>query len=155
MIYNLYLNSLIYHASTPTPGNRGTRIFAVDWSFLPDKQFKLTFRFITRKLTTLTCDNNYLIQCNLGATTTRSGGDGSNQIGAASNTIIGMVYSRPATTTTTADLQLTATYLENPPIFLNSRPSNNLLTVQIVDYLNGVYNLSVEYMLILSFEVTN
>lgn len=154
VLYNLYLNSLTYHASTPTPGNRGTRIYAVDWSFLPNnKRFKVTFRFVSRKAT-LTCDNNYLIQCNLGCTNTRSGGDGSNQIGAASNNILGMVYSRAGSTATT-DLQLSATYLENAPIYLNARPSSNLLTVQIVDYINGIFNLGVEYMMILTFEEVN
>lgn len=157
MIYNLYLNSLNYHVSTPTPGSRGTRHYSVDFSFLPDnKKFKVTFRFVTRKsVLALTSDSNYLIQCNLGCSTTRSGGDGSTGIGSASNNIIGMIYARPVTTTTTTDVQLSATYLENPPIYLNSRPTNNLLEVKIVDFINGIYTLGVDYMMILSFEVVN
>ena len=66
MIYNLFLNSTSSHALTTSAANRGQRIYALDWSFLPQyKRYKITFRFVSKK-GSYTGDDNYIVTANFG-----------------------------------------------------------------------------------------
>ena len=155
MIYNLYLNSL---ANTPLTNyysavlstNRGQRIYAVDWSFLPDnKQFEVSFKFLSRGLT-LTANDIYNLTANFTQPNCISAG---SDIRRNTNSILGVIKPRQVTSST--DVQLVANPKDNEPIFLLKRPVDNFLEIKILDNDGAQYNLGQDYIMIISFEEVN
>ena len=154
MIYNLFINAttnvpLTNYYSAQDANDRGQRIYAVDWSFLPeDKKFKVSFRF--NSLGGSFTSNNLLY-------ITTSFGPNANSVSAGSsvarkpNNILGILKVRQGTTATT-DLCLASFPDNNRPLFLNGRPNDNLLEIKIMSNPTTQYNLGVDYILILSFE---
>jgi len=73
MIYNLFLNSttdnpLSNYYSAASAANRGQRIYAVDWSFLPEnRKFEVYFRFASAS-GAFTANDLCFITTNLGPT---------------------------------------------------------------------------------------
>lgn len=152
MIYNLYLNSLTnnpltnYYSANST-NNRGQRIYAVDWSFLPeDKEFQVSFKFISRGLT-LTANNIYNIVANFNQPNCISAG---SDIRRNTNSILGVIKPRQITGDT--DVQLIANPKDNEPVSLLKRPNDNFLEIKIVDNDGVQFNLGQDYLMILSFE---
>jgi len=152
MIYNLYLNSL---ANTPltnyysanTTLNRGQRIYAVDWSFLPeDKQFEVSFKFLARGLT-LTANDIYYITGNFNQPNCITAG---SDIRRNTNNILGVVKPRQVTGST--DVQLIASPKDNEPILLLRRPNDNFLEIKLITNNGTQYNLANDYLMILSFQ---
>ena len=152
MIYNLFLNSttdipLTNYYSAVLDTNRGQRVYAVDWSFLPeDTKFKVSFKFISKNAS-LTGANVYNIVTNFTQPNSVSGG---NEMRRYTNTILGTV--KPRMVTGTTDVQLIANPLNNDPIVLNERPSNNLLEIKVLDFANAQYNSPLDYLMIISFQ---
>lgn len=159
MIYNLFLNSstdvpLTNYFSAETTLNRGQRIYAVDWSFLPEnKKYKVTFRFNTLG-GSFTSNNLLFITTNFGplSSSVSAGSITSRQ----NNSILGVLKVRQGTTATT-DLCLVSFPKENEPVFLYNRPTNNFLEIRLISVIPTVpptpfHNLATDYVMILSFE---
>ena len=156
MIYNLYLNSLANNPltnfySANSNANRGQRIYAVDWSFLPeDKQFEVSFKFLARGLT-LTANDIYYITANFNQPNCITAG---SDIRRNTNNILGVVKPRQITSST--DVQLVASPKDNEPILLLERPNDNFLEIKVITNTGTQYNLANDYLMILSFhEVVN
>jgi hypothetical protein len=153
MIYNLFLNStpnnpLTNYHSAITANNRGQRVYAVDWSFLPEnKKFEVSFRFAS-KASAFTANDLYYITTNFGPTSTSL--SGGSMVRRQNNNIIGTLKVR-SISTTAGDLQLVSLPLENEPVLLLQRPTNNLLEVSIMSNPSTQYNLTTDYLLTLSF----
>lgn len=149
MIYNLFLNSTVYHPLTTSATNRGQRIYGLDWSFLPQyKRYKITFRFVTKKAS-YTGDDNYVVTANFGPLF--SSFTGGKNVERKNNLNLGFLSPRQGTTANT-DLQLYALPSDNPPVSMNDRPSNNYIEILLVG-MDGItqYNLTVDYLMIISF----
>jgi hypothetical protein len=154
MIYNLFLNSttnnpLTNYHSAIDPNNRGQRVYAVDWSFLPEnKKFEVSFRFATRSAA-FTANNLCYLTSNIGPVSTSISGGSITQ--KKSNNILGIVKSRIASSTVN-DSQLSALPSDNEPILLLDRPQNNFVEIRILDNALAQFSLSVDYILILTFK---
>jgi hypothetical protein len=154
MIYNLFLNSttdnpLTNYYSAASAANRGQRVYAVDWSFLPEnKKYEVSFRFATRS-GTFTANNLCYITANFGLTSTSV--SGSSGINIRNNNILGIVKSRLASSAVN-DAQLSALPGDNEPVLLLDRPKNNFVEIRILDNTLAQLNLTVDYILILSFK---
>lgn len=154
MIYNLFLNSvtnnpLTNYYSAVSATNMGQRIYAVDWSFLPEnKKFKVSVRF-NSLAGSFNANDLYFLTANFGPMANSvSGGSATTR---QHNSILGILKVRQGTTATN-DLCLTAFPDNNQPVFLNGRPNNNFLEIRIMSNLTTQYNLTVNYQMILSFE---
>lgn len=154
MIYNLFLNSttntpLTNYFSTIDAANRGQRIYAVDWSFLPDnKKYKVTFRF-SSSAGTFTSNTLLFLTADLGPTPNSV--TGGSLIRRNNNNILGILKVRQGTVATN-DLSITNFPTNNEPVFLDNRPNNNFLEVKLQTTPSTQFNLAVDYLMILSFE---
>lgn len=154
MIYNLFLNSttdtpLTNYYSAVSATNRGQRIYAVDWSFLPEnKKYEVSFRFAT-KSSAFTANNLCYLTANFGLTSTSViAGSGVN---IRNSNILGVLKPRPASSTAN-DAQLSALPNDNEPVLILDRPRDNFVEIKIIDNTFSQLNLSVDYILILSFK---
>ena len=148
MIYNLFLNSTSSHALTTSATNRGQRIYALDWSFLPQyKRYKITFRFVSKK-GSYTGDDNYIVTANFGPLF--SSFTGGKNVEQKSNLNLGFLSCRQGTTLNT-DLQIYALPSDNPAVSMNDRPSNNYIEILLLAMDGTQYNLTVDYLMIVSF----
>lgn len=154
MIYNLFLNSttdtpLTNYYSAVSSSNRGQRIYAVDWSFLPpDKKFEVSFRFAS-KAGAFTASDLYFITVDFGPVSTcLSAG---SMVRRQNNNILGILKAQMVSTTA-GDLQLISLPNENAPILILGRPTNNFVEVKIMSSPSSQYNLGSDYILILTFK---
>lgn len=152
MIYNLFLNStattpLTNYFSAVSATNRGQRVYAVDWSFLPEnKKFKVNFKFVSRQLA-LTANSVYYISSNFTQPTSATAG---SVVARRPNTILGTV--KPRRVSSDTDCQLTANPDDNEPVYLLDRPRDNFLEIRVLDTTASQYNLAVDYLMVISFE---
>ena len=153
MIYSLFLNSttntpLTNYYSTVDSNNRGQRVYAVDWSFLPDdKQFKVTFKFASKKIASLTADNTAFICANFTQTNNVVGG---NEVRRKPFRFLGIV--KPYYVSAATDMSYSANPVENDPIYLSKRPDNNFLEITVCDMTNTLATIAVDYLMVISFE---
>ena len=149
MIYNLFLNSKKYNSASSAV-SRGQRVYAIDWSFLPEnKAFNLTFKFLSQHPTLVLSSNNIsLISASFGPLALSC--SGGSVIQRQNSNIIGSINVRSATAN--SDFHMFSTPIDNPPITLLSRPSNNLLEITITDIDMVQVPLDTDYILTLSFE---
>ena len=143
-IYNLIVMSDIGRGTTTA-----NKSFFVDWNRLPNSRYKLTFSFTSSTLTIATtfdamlyipeigCCNNTICMDSTGSSTLTAG-------------FIGMIRNYSVTT------YLETNTIDNPPSFLRSRPTDNLINVKINQNLSTTDTaytpLPARYTLILSFE---
>ena len=155
-VYNLFLTSKNVFKT-----NSSTRdlVYAVDWSFLPDnKSFQVTCRFGSS-------DINVTASC-MGAITwdvlNSNSYTGSGQTSKQSNGLLAYIKIR-GTSTSTTNNQLYVSPKNMTPVYIPSRPNNNLLNIRLVsaDALNvllttfpGSVNAAspAVYILMLNFE---
>jgi hypothetical protein len=155
-IYNFCLNS---NFGGNTPATSST--FFVDWSVLPEGEYKVSFTFTSEATgTDLTASKTAVIYLDLGQASTSII---EPSAALASNTYRGGFLGclRPtgyATGTTTLTDYLTFLYADintNPPIYILSRPRNNNVTVDIHTASVSTstnYSPIGDYVLTLSFE---
>ena len=143
-IYNFILHSDIGRGTTTA-----NKAFFIDWNRLPNSRYKLTFSFTSSTLTIATtfdamlyiselgCCNNTICMDSTGSSTFTAG-------------FIGMIRNYSVTT------YLETNTIDNPPSFLRSRPTDNLINVKINQNLatteTAYTPLPARYTLILSFE---
>jgi hypothetical protein len=154
MRYNLFLNSttdnpLTNYYSANATANRGQRVYAVDWSFLPEnKKYEISFRFAS-KSGTYTADNLLYVTATIGLLSTTA--TGSSITARKNNRVLGVLKPRQASPTVN-DIQLSALASDNEPLTILSRPADNYLEILIMDATTGLqYNLTTDYVLILTF----
>ena len=117
-IYNFVLFSSI------GDGTVANKSFFVDWSILPESQYKLTFSFASSNLANSTtyeamlfineigCSNNIVCMGPYGSTANNAG-------------FIGIIRDSPN------QAYLSTNITDNPPSYLRGRPTTNQITVRI------------------------
>ena len=143
-IYNFILFSDI-----GTGTSVASKSYFVDWNRLPNSRYKLTFSFTSSTLTIATTFDAMLYISELGCcnNTICMAQNGSSSFNAG---FIGMIRNYSVTT------YLETNTMDNPPSFLRSRPSDNLINVKINQNLatteTAYTPVPARYTLILSFE---
>jgi len=148
MNYKLTLNSSTYFSKLNATNNLSIT-YAIDWTFLPkDKSFLVSFRFITNRYnfgTTPANNRQFLVNANLGQSNNYTG---DATLDKTQNNIIGGLKIYRASTRTadgaSTDMAYKANINTNSPIYLNTRPTDNFLTISITstvenetNFLNG------------------
>ena len=155
--YNFCLNSNFYLESSVPPA---TSNFFIDWSVLPEGEYKVSFSFISAiTATDLRGNLNCMIYLDLGQASTtmlKSSAELSNNtyrgsfLGCARQTS----YVIGTTTPTEYVTYLYADKYTNPPVYLFTRPRNNNASLEI--FRSGAlsdFTTLAEYVLTLSFEL--
>ena len=141
--------NFILHSDIGTSTTVASESFFVNWKILPESRYKLTFSFTSSTLTIATAFDAILYIPQLGCTNniTCMSSTGSTAYSAG---YIGFLRNYSATT------YLETNIMDNPPSYLRSRPSDNLITVHIHQNLSTTETaytpLPTRYTLILSFE---
>ena len=156
MSYNLYINSTVYHDSTISAANVSQRVYAVDWTFLPNNtKFKVTFKFATGR-GQLNPDNTGYIVMNLNNSSNVT--SSTSLVEYQSTNMIGFFIPGYASTRSSAgvpsDVIAMAYPDENPPFVLSSNSLNSLVEVILynLDGTQFVMPPNKNYKLILHFE---
>ena len=155
MIYNLFLNAytnapLTNYYSAVSATDYSQRVFAIDWSFLPqDKNFKVSFKFASRAASLTNSDQIYVTANFLPNSTTLAGGSVVQQ---NNTSLLGLLKVR-AGTPSNADIQYFSNPKDNLPVYLFGRPNNNFLEIILKTYagVNATLTNLIWYMVI-SFE---
>ena len=156
-IYNFCLNSALGGAS-PTSGST----FFVDWSILPEGEYKVSFTFSSVATgTDLTLSTTPVIYLELGqASTTVIEPSAANANNTYRGGFLGCLRAQSITSTLAGTAEyytfLYADTNNNPPVYLLSRPRNNTVTVDIHTSsatLQTNYTPIGAYVLTLSFEL--
>lgn len=150
MSINLVLNSdnsLFYNA--------GLARFFVNWSqFFEDDshaKYDMTFSFISIPDSTVDDEDLYVIAFdNLGSTLKTITPIGQNGVGSTSSTIMGIV--KPERVQNSSENRLFSNYLDNPPVTIWGRPSENLLEVSFKDLDNVIANKEPHFVMIVRFQ---
>ena len=100
------------------------------------------------KKASFTAEDSYIITANFGPLF--SSFTGGKNIEQKSNLNLGFLACRQGTTANT-DLQLYSLPLDNPPVSMNDRPSNNYIEILLLSMDGTQYNLTVDYLMIVSF----
>ena len=143
-IYNFILFS-----DVGTGTSVANKSYFIDWNRLPNSRYKLTFSFTSSTLTIATTFDAMLYISELGCcnNTICMSQTGSSAFNAG---FIGIIRNYSVTT------YLETNTIDNPPSFLRSRPSDNLINVKINQNLatteTAYTPLPARYTLILSFE---
>ena len=147
--YTLSFDSNYFTGGT----DNSSRTYNVDWSFLPlNKRFKVTFAYMSCSLGTVTGSANVMaLLLNLGQSsnfycTGTNGLQSSQYVGSLR---IGRASAPDNHGYYFADVD------SNPPIYLEQRPAQNVLEVQLNDGVSSIgYTTPVptEYLLTLAFE---
>ena len=143
-IYNFILMSDIGRGTTTA-----NKAFFIDWNRLPNSRYKLTFAFTSSTLTIATTFDAMLYISELGCcnNTICMDSAGSSAYNAG---FIGIIRNYSVTT------YLETNIMDNPPSFLRSRPTDNLVNVNIRQNLatteTAYTPVPARYTLILSFE---
>lgn len=147
MIYTVVINS---EEAENTFATLNSANYFIDWSFLPQqKKYKVSFSFTTMKGE---FDNDNISQIYIDFTASPN----TYEISSSANTwrkttnFLGLVH--PVVNSGSLDSRLCASIIDNPPIYINGRPSNNKFSVKFYDMTKVLYDPVVNYILTLSFE---
>ena len=133
--------------------NNNRRTYVVDWSFLPiNGKFKVTFSYMSEAIDTVDGDINVMcLMVNLGQS---SNFWSNNSTGLQSTQYVGNLKIALSSGAALFGYYF-ADINSNPPIYLDQRPSQNILEIQLHDGLTGVnYTTPIpgDYILTLCFE---
>lgn len=155
MIYNLFLNAytnspLTNYYSAVSATDYSQRVFAIDWTFLPqDKKFKVSFKFSSRAATLTNSDQIYVTANFLPNSTTLAGGSVVQQ---NNTSLLGLLKVRAATPSN-ADMQYVSNPNDNLPVYLFGRPTNNFLEIILKTYAGANANFAnLIWYMVISFE---
>lgn len=118
--YNIIFNSQNKISSASSLSNC---TFGMDWSVIPEDSYEIHFTFVTKVMNLSTTDIA-LININLGSSTVFQA---SNRISASTTNFLGI--SKPYVISTTS--YLLAEDNTNPPIYINTRPSDPFVNIII------------------------
>lgn len=142
--YNVVLDSTLAYSGGAT---LATLNYFVNWAaIMPNKPYKVTFSFVSA-VALLTGTVVMGIKANLGTNMVFAPEDGATP----SSLYLGTAHSSDMA----ALHYMNASFQDNPPLYINERPNQNLLTILLT---NGATNLlyttpnPAEYVLILNFE---
>jgi hypothetical protein len=138
--FSVVLNSTKYL----TRDNRSSISYGIDWSFMPEGKYSLSWKFVSKAST---ASKVLLLEANFG-TSVNSFTAGQNTY-AQTNQYLGVVtnsYSGNAAGSFKSD------YSDNPPLYMASKPSSNIFSVNIFDNDLVLYDIAVDYVLILNFK---
>ena len=151
-IYNFCLNSN-FGGNSPITSST----FFVDWSVLPEGEYKVSFTFTSEATATdLTAVTNAVIYLDLGQASTSII---ESSAALSSNTyrggFLGCLRQTSYTITTEYVTSLYADTVTNPPVYILTRPRNNNVSVDIQTSATTTANFSPigAYVLTLSFEL--
>ena len=159
-IYNFVLNSN-FGGATPATSSK----FYVDWSVLPEGEYKVSFTFISAIAgSDLTSTVNAVLYLDLGQASTSiietspssSTYTGVGYRGSFLGCLRQVSYAVGATTPTDYITYLCADLINNPPVYIFSRPRNNSVSVDIhTSSVSTTTNFSPigDFVLTLSFEL--
>lgn len=149
--YNLILNS----ANSTNKTNNNDVTYNIEWGFLPsNKQFKVSFNFFSQSITNLLGDSvTQLVVYLDGSPTTYK--TTNNAMSFSQSLSLGILY--PGVVATgVAKYILRTDWFDNPNVYLQSKPTNNQLRVQLQTLLGTttafVFDAGSEYILNLQFE---
>jgi hypothetical protein len=138
MIYNVVLNSNNNAGGTNTSNFQ----YNFDWSNFEEGAYELTFLF---NAVGSTVDKLIVVSCpDLGVASNvfTTKGTATAQ---SFNNVLGVVYP-----TTSLDYIVSAQH--NPPIYLQTRPYSNHITIYLYDTAGALVNIGIDYVLILSLK---
>lgn len=146
MNHKLSLNSSTYFSKLNAT-NTLNITYAIDWTFLPkDKSFLVSFHFTSNRTnfnTTPANDRQFLVNANLGQSNNYTGNAILDKM--QNNIIGGLKLYRASSRTAVGshtDTAYKANIKNNRPIYLNTRPTDNFLTISISSIIDGDANLS-------------
>ena len=159
MNYKLTINSSTYFSKLNATNNLNIT-YAIDWTFLPkDKSFLVSFHFISNRTNfNLTSANNrqFLVSANLGQSDNYTG---NATLGKNQNNIIGGLKLYKASSRAAAgsptDTAFKANIKNNRPIYLNTRPTDNFLTISISSIIDSdatLTDFTLAYLMDLYFQ---
>ena len=132
-IFNYVLNSMI--ANNTSGYVTDTEHFYVDWSYLPNTPYKVSFTFMsTNMLPANTTVANVYIDLGQGSTVVIASANANIMTTSGKNYragFLGNLEVRTFTSANSTQAYLYAATTTNPPIYINSRPSNNDVYVEI------------------------
>lgn len=150
--YNLILNS---GNSTQKTTNNDVS-YLVDWGFLPQgKKFKVNFNFHSQHITDLTGSSvtQLMVYFDGTPTTYRTY---NNVNGYSTSLCLGVLHPMQVSGTGGAKNMLQTDFLDNPSVYLQSKPNNNTLRVELQTLANATatytFDAGAEYILIIHFE---
>lgn len=143
--YNVVISTNKYYK---TSGDFNSLFYAIDWSFLPEQPYNVHFSYLggVNNLTGINIANLYIgFGCN------NKTYEAGNTVESLNTTFIGVL--KPYVLGTTSFLL--AEDNTNPPIYLSSRPRNNVFNVSILNNANGLFvptsGTLAEYKIVLKF----
>jgi hypothetical protein len=139
--FTVVINSTNYISRT----NRSSILFAMDWSFLPDGKYSMSWKFTSQF--TNADKLLYISLPDLGAKINSF--TASQTTTAYTNNIIGTVSNYY---TGNAAGMFRADYGDNAPLRFEGKPTNNQFYVNIYDNYGFAYDPTVDYILILNFQ---
>ena len=154
MSYNLYINSTDYHPSTISEANVSQRVYAVDWSFLPNnKKFKVSFDYASGRGQYNPDQTGYIVM-NLNNS---SNVTNSEIVEFQSTNIIGLFMPVARSTRNAAgipsDIAMIANPDDNPQFVLCSNSLNGLLEVLLYNLDGTQFTMANhKYQMTLNFE---
>lgn len=155
MSFNLYINSSVYHPSTISAANVSQRVYAVDWTFLPNnKKFKVSFNYITGRGQVNPNHIGYIVM-NLNNS---SNVTSSSIVEYESTNMIGFFMpiwgSNRVSLGIPSDVWMSAKPGDNPPFILSSNSLNSLVEVILynLDGTQFVMPINKNYQMTLYFE---
>lgn len=156
MIYKVDLDSNVFFSSLTGTGLHSHRVYAIDWSFLPEnKKFKMTFKIQSRTRTSgggyNATFNSVRVKCNFQGIFDQNINAG-NLTSKQNNDFIGLIVIKRSSNTLN-DNQIRTFPHHNPPVFLNVRPSGSFITIDLIN-INGLRNtfINSSYLMTLYFE---
>jgi hypothetical protein len=138
--FTVVLNSTKYISRD----NRSSISYGIDWSFIPEGKYSLSWKFTSKAVTT---SKLLLLEANFG-TSVNSYTAGANTY-AQTNQYLGVITNSYAGN---AGGLFKSDYSDNPPLYMASKPSNNIFTINIYDNDLVLYDITVDYVLVLNFK---
>lgn len=129
--YNVIISTANYVSSN---GTFNSMNYAIDWDFLPDQPYNVHFSYLGG-VNNLTATGNDIANLFINFGCPNKTFLAGNTVSAINSTFLGVIkpYVLGATSFLLAEDNT------NPPIYISTRPSNNLFTVDIRDNLNALF----------------
>lgn len=150
--YNLILNS----ANSTNKTTNNDVIYYVDWGFLPNNtKLKVSFNFHSQDITDLLGDSiTQLIAYLDGSPTTYT--TVNNLMTYSQSLSLGVLHPQQVAATGAAKNILQTDWFDNPNVFLQSKPTNNQLRIQLQTLAGATtaftFAAGAQYILIIQFE---